>query len=56
MKGKLKNYKIIKKGFFTNLTKFEEKLNDYANKGYVIISISSDSGEMFALIAKQKVY
>lgn len=54
MNTKLKDYKIIKKGYFTNLSKFEAQLNDYAKKGFVIVSIASDGGQMYALIAKAK--
>lgn len=52
MNTKLKDYKFIKKGFFTRLSKFEALLNDYASKGFVVVSITNDSGNMYALIAK----
>jgi len=52
MNARHKDYKFIKKGFFTSMRKFEEQLNDYANKGFVVVSITNDSGNMYALIAK----
>lgn len=52
MNIRLKDYKFIKKGFFTSMRKFEEQLNDYAKKGFVIVSIAHDSGTLIALIAK----
>lgn len=50
----LKDYKIIKKGYFSRISKFEAKLNDYAKRGFVIVSISKDSWQMYALIARVK--
>jgi len=54
MNAKLKDYKFIKKGYFTTLSKFEGKLNDYAKKGYVVVSITHlySSARLIALIAK----
>lgn len=54
MNVKLKDYKIIEKGYFKRISKFEKELNEYAKMGYIIVSISSDRGRMFALIAKPK--
>jgi len=54
MNVKLKDYKIITKGYFTRLSKFEKRLNDYVKKGYVIVSIACDHSKMYALIAQTK--
>jgi len=56
MNARLRDYKIIKKGYFTRLSKFETRLNDYAKRGFVIVSISSEGSQMFALIAKVKEF
>jgi len=55
MNVKLKDYKIIRKGYFTRISKFEEQLNDYAKRDYIIVSLACEAGTMFALIAKTKV-
>ncbi len=54
MNTTLKDYKIIKKGFFTRLSTFEKQLNDYASRGFVIVSIARDQGYMYALLAKSQ--
>jgi len=53
MENRKKKYKIIRKGVFQGMKRFEDVLNDYAKQGWEVISLASNSSYTYALIAKQ---
>ncbi len=47
-------YKIIKKGIFESLSKFDERINSLSLEGWRAISIASDQGTMTVLMEREK--
>jgi len=47
-----KKYKIIQKGFFQSIQKFEESLNHYAKQGWQAVNTTLSKSNMYALIEK----
>lgn len=46
-------YKIVKKGIFESIEKFENRINDLASKGWIAVSISSETnGSIVVLMRK----
>jgi len=50
----MEKYKIIYKGFFESVSKFEERLNALSLEGWKAISIASDQGSMKVLLEKKR--
>ena len=49
----MENYKILKKGVFESQSKFEEKVNSLALKGWRAISLSHQGSQMVVLMEKK---
>lgn len=45
-------YKIVKKGVFESIAKFEERINSLSLEGWKAISIAADQGAMAVLLEK----
>jgi len=52
MEFRKKKYKIIKKGAFLSILKFEDLLNDYAKQGWQVVNLTTSDSYMYALIEK----
>lgn len=47
-------YKIVKKGVFESVTKFEERVNSLSLEGWKAISIAADQGTVVVLLEKNR--
>jgi len=52
MENRKKKYKIVKRGAFQSMQKFEDLLNDYAKQGWEVVNLTSSDSSMHALIEK----
>jgi len=52
MEHRKKKYKIVKKGAFRSIEKFEDLLNDYAKDGWKVVNLTTSDSYMYALIEK----
>ncbi len=49
----MKEYKVIKKGFWTKDTDFEDKLNQLAREGWEVTSAIGDHGQFTKVILER---
>ena len=47
-------YKIVKKGLFESIEKFENRLNELAAEGWVAVSISSEHNNSVVVLMKKE--
>lgn len=52
MEFRKKKYKIVKKGAFQAIQKFEDLLNDYAKQGWEVVNLAIRDSSMCASIEK----
>tara|TARA_R110002049_G_scaffold241231_1_gene415038 strand:- start:2437 stop:2658 length:222 start_codon:yes stop_codon:yes gene_type:complete len=46
-------YKIVKKGLFESIEKFENRINDLASDGWIAVSISSESNNSIVVLMRK---
>ncbi len=47
-------YKIVKKGLFESIEKFENRLNELATEGWIAVSISSEHNNSVVVLMKKE--
>jgi translation elongation factor EF-Ts len=47
-------YRIIKKGLFESIEKFEGRINDLAAEGWIAVSISSENSNAIVVLMKKE--
>lgn len=52
MENRKKKYKILKKGAFQSIQKFEDLINDYAKQGWEVVNLTTSDSYTYALIEK----
>jgi len=50
----MQRYMFLKKGPFTNLTKFEKKLTETVGSGWKVNNFTSDNGEIIVLLERER--
>ena len=50
----MQKYHFFKRGAFESLTKFEKRLNDFADSGWKVVGLYSDNGESVVLMERIK--
>ncbi len=46
-------YKIVKKGLFESIEKFEGRINELADDGWIAVSISSESNSSIVILMRK---